>query len=61
MQTPTPLSFRLEDGKKHYQFDTEELRRYLAETTETSLGVEDEHGNLVSALPVATLRRLITE
>jgi len=61
MSVPKPLSFRMEHGKKHYEFNAEELQRYLATTQETTFGVVDENGNLVSALSVATLRRLLTD
>ncbi len=61
MQAPKPLSFRLEDGKKRYEFNAEGLQKYLATTKETALGIVDSNGRSVSALPVASLRRLLKE
>jgi hypothetical protein len=59
MNTPSPLSIQIVNGKNHYLFDVLELKQFLSETKETSLGVVDDKGVLISALSVATLRKLV--
>jgi hypothetical protein len=43
--TPKPLSCRISDNTAHTVFDREDLKRYLNNTEDTILWVEDRDGN----------------
>ncbi len=61
MEAPKPKSSTIKDGMKHHIFEGQELERFLQKTQATSLGIEDENGNLQSAIPVRVLRRLLAQ
>ncbi len=47
----------VENGVRRYSFDKEDLEKVLA-SDETTVGILDEDGKLVSAVSVAALRRI---
>ena len=45
LEAPKPISCSIKDNTAHTVFDREELRRYLDNTEDTILWLEDAEGN----------------